>query len=142
MNSAAKNIDLYIFHGNEDVVFGFFSGEKLLRFKKINKQEIGEKWVEKFEHGMKKINIGLENIDSVYLNSSFSTWNSSRLITLFAKTLASCIGINFYLKEESRDKSDIDVALKSFYKDKKNFKFVKEPEGVAPLYKKCPNINI
>ncbi|GCE63297.1 hypothetical protein [Candidatus Mycoplasma haematohominis] len=142
MNRVNRSIDLYIFHGLEDVIFSFFEGEKLLKWKNVNKKQIGEKWVESFEICMKKLGIGLEDIEAIYLNSSFSTWNASRLITIFVKTLTTYRNINFYIREESQDKLDPNVALKSFYKDKKNFKSVQEPESIVPLYKKCPNINI
>lgn len=139
---AGKDVEVYIFHGLEDVVMGLFREDRMLGYTSVSKRELGEKWVESFGNAMKIAEVTLCNVEAIYLNNSFSTWNASRLITLFVKTIIHFEDIVLYLREESQDKMDVFSTLKSFCQHKNSFRRVKFEMDVTPLYKKCQNINI
>lgn len=138
----SRDVDVYIFHGLEDVVVGLFRGDRMLGYRFVSKRELGEKWVESFEGIMRVSDVKLDDVAAIYLNNSFSTWNASRLITLFVKTIIHFENISFYLREESQDKIDVFSTLKSFCNHRSSFRKVKSEMEISPLYKKCQSINI
>lgn len=70
---AGKDVEVYIFHGLEDVVMGLFRGDRMLGYTAVSKRELGEKWVESFGNAMKVAEVTLCNVKAIYLNNSFST---------------------------------------------------------------------
>lgn len=140
--SKSPSLELYVFHGIDDVVLGIFREERLLTYSSVPKRKLGEQLVESFENIMKICGIELNDLTGIYLKNSFSTWNASRLTTLFVKTIVEFSGVECYLREESQDQPDVLLSLKSFFKYRKTFRRVVSPESISPFYKKCPNINI
>lgn len=135
--------EIYFFHGETDVVVSFFKDDKLINYFSVSKRKLGEELVEKFFNLLKDCNISLEEISSIYLSNSFSTWNASRLVTLFVKSLVFFKDIDLFSKDESLDKKDVDLELKKFVTIKKNFKLIYNPEELKPLYREgCPTISI
>lgn len=143
MSSQQRDIDVYIFHTKQDVAMAFFREEKCLKQTKVSKKQLGESLIETFQNSLKSLNLGLSNVKGLYLNSSFSTWNASRLVTLFVKTLTTFEErLSLFSLKESQDKDDLDLAVKNFYSIKKHFKEVEDPEKEEVLYKIWSNINI
>lgn len=132
----------YIFHAKDDVVISLFLGEKYFKHFSVSKRNLGEELVEKFEQFLKNCNFELNDVSEIYLNNSFSTWNASRLVVLFVKTICTFSKISLFLKQETSDKENTDLELKRFNNSKKNYKYIEDVDSFEPLYKKCTSLNI